>query len=290
MVPGSGIRALIARAGLALLACSALGAIVASSAQAAAPSTPPLAAALTQPVYGQTWAGYDAVAAAPAASGALPHFTKVTGAWTQPAADCPTSGNSQASVWVGLGGVLDTAAVYGPLQVGTDSDCRHGRAQYFAWWEAYPEPLQAIRLKISPQDALTAVVSLDSAGLPVVAISDETTGVGFTKVLRDVHVKALATDSAEWIVEGPARRGITLTDFGSVSFADATATETGPTGVQTGSVDDAAWRYSEPDVLGASVSGAHQSAVENSATPGPLTATGDGFTVNYGTGALSTAQ
>jgi hypothetical protein len=282
------IRRPLARACLALVGCAVVVAVGAASAQAAT-STPPLTTALTQPVYGQTWAGYDAVAAAPA-GGMLPHFTKVTGAWTQPAADCAATGSSQASVWIGLGGVLDTAAVYGPLQVGTDSDCEHGRANYFAWWETYPEPLQKVRLTVSPQDALAATVSLDSAGLPVVTLEDQTTGASFTKVLRDVHVRALATDSAEWIVEGPEQRGTALTDFGSVSFADATATEAGPAGAQTGSVDDPAWGYSEPDVLGSSVTDAHQSAVESSATPGPLTGGGESFTVNYGASGAAVPQ
>jgi hypothetical protein len=283
------LRPLVRAALVSLLGCSALIALGASSAQAAE-SAPPLTSALTQPVYGQTWAGYDAVAAAAAGAGMLPHFTKVTGAWTQPAADCAGAGSSQASVWIGLGGVLDTAAVYGPLQVGTDSDCEHGRAVYFAWWEAYPEPLVAVRLTVSPHDALQATVSLDAAGLPVVTLEDTTTGAVFTKVLRSVHVRALATDSAEWIVEGPARSGTTLTDFGSVSFADATATEAGPTGSQTGSVDDSAWGYSEPDVLGSSQTGAHQSAVESSATPGPLTSGGENFTVSYGASGAGLAQ
>lgn len=268
------------------LAVALAAALMATAAPAgAAPTT----AALTAPVYGQTWAGYDAVAAAPL-TGMRPYFTRVTGAWSLPAARCVASVSSQASVWVGLGGVLDTAAVYGPLQVGTDSDCVNGRAVYFAWYEDYPEPLTRVRLRVEPQDALTASVSIDAAGTPLLVLSDATTGEGLRHVLRNVHVRALATDSAEWIVEGPSAPGRTLTDFGSVAFSDATATQADSQGVHTGGVDDPAWGYSEPDVLGANAAGAHQSAVESAAAPGPLSAPGSAFTVDYGSGAPSTAQ
>ena len=265
-------------------------AVCTSSAGAAdgAPPATPSAQALSQPVYGPTWAGYDAIAAAPVA-GLRPYFTKVTGAWTQPAAGCSTSETAQASVWVGLGGVLDTAAVYGPLQVGTDSDCKHGRAVTYAWYETYPEPLVRMRLRVAAGDELAATVSLDASGQPTLTLEDRTRATGFTKVLRGVHVRALATNSAEWIVEGPSRSGGVLTDFGSVSFTDATATQAGASGVHTGSVDDPAWRYVEPDVLGAGDAGAHQSAVESSAAPGPLAATGEAFTVNFGAAALTVA-
>jgi len=272
------------------LGCVLLLAVWASAAQGAGTATgAPPSLALTAPVYGQTWAGYDAIAAA-AGGGMAPYFTKVTGAWREPAAQCASVGSSQASVWVGLGGVLNTAAVYGPLQIGTDSDCNHGSAVYFAWYEAYPLPLVRVRLRVAPNDALAAMVSLDAAGAPVLTLDDQTSGAGFTKVLRGVHLRPLASDSAEWIVEGPAHRGPLLTNFGSVSFTDATATQVGPSGAHSGSVDDSAWSYSEPDVLGGDDPGVHQSAVERSAAPGPLTGSGDAFTVSFGAGALGLPQ
>jgi hypothetical protein len=239
---------------------------------------------MDQPVYGATWAGYDAVVAAPSGARAA-RFTGITGDWVAPAADCNAGDPAQSSVWIGLGGALATAAVYGPLQVGTDSDCSRGRPRYFAWYEAYPEPLQVVRLSISPGDSLAATVSLDAAGRPTMTLDDETTHRHFTKLLRDVRVKPLATDSAEWIVEGPPRREPVLTDFGSVTFTDATATQADGAASHTGPVDDPAWGYTEPDVLGFDQSGVHQSAVERSAAPGPLDATGEGFTVSFGAGA-----
>lgn len=240
---------------------------------------------MNQPVYGQTWAGYDAVAAAPS-GGSHARFTRITGSWVAPIADCSAGVAAQSSVWIGLGGALATAAVFGPLQVGTDSDCGGGRARYFAWYEAYPEPLQVVRLRISPGDSLAATVSLDAAGRPAMTLVDETTNRRFTKLLRDVRVKSLATDSAEWIVEGPPRRQPVLTDFGSVNFTDATATQAEGTVSHTGPVNDPAWGYTEPDVLGFSESAVHQSAVERSASPGPLDATGERFTVSFGAGAI----
>ncbi len=240
---------------------------------------------MNQPVYGQTWAGYDAVAAAPS-GGRAASFTRITGSWVAPAAVCSAGDPAQSSVWIGLGGALTTAAVFGPLQVGTDSDCGRAGPRYFAWYEAYPEPLQVVRLRISPGDSLAATVSLDAAGRPTMTLSDETTHRQFTKLLRDVQVKPLATDSAEWIVEGPPRLEPVLTDFGSVSFTDATATQADGAGSHTGPVNDSAWGYTEPDVLGFDQSGVHQSAVQRSAAPGPLDATGERFTVSFGAGAI----
>jgi hypothetical protein len=267
-------------------------ALTAVSAVGAAGATPVSPQAPTQPVYGPTWAGYDAIAAAPV-GGLRSYFTTVTGAWTQPAASCSGGESAQASVWIGLGGVLDTSAVYGPLQIGTDSDCEHGRAVTFAWWETYPEPLVRMRLPVAAGDQLAATVSIDASGSPTLTLDDHTSGGSFSKVLHGIHVRALATNSAEWIVEGPSQRGADLTDFGSVSFTDATATQAGPAGVHTGSIDDPAWRYVEPDVLGggATTASAHQSAVERSAAPGPLaTPDGNAFTVDYGTGTFTAAQ
>ncbi|HLW94474.1 MAG TPA: G1 family glutamic endopeptidase, partial [Solirubrobacteraceae bacterium] len=155
---------------------------------------------------------------------------------------------------------------------------------YSAWYEAYPEPLQPVRLTVAAGDSLTATVSIDAGGRPRVALRDLTSGHAIAKPLAGIRVKPLATDSAEWIVEGPAR-GESLADFGSVTFTNATATESATAATHTGPVDDPAWDYSEPDVIALQDSGVHQSDVAASAAPGPLGPAGDSFTVSYGAGA-----
>jgi hypothetical protein len=261
-----------------------VAAALAVSAPIAAAAASGTSDVITQPVVGETWAGYDAIAASTPASAAQSYFTSVTGSFAAPALRCDPGAPARASMWVGLGGVLSTRAVYGPLQVGIDADCHHGRASYSAWYEAYPEPLQPVRLAVAAGDTLTATVSIDATGRPRVFLSDRTTGAAIAKTLAGVRVKPLATDSAEWIVEGPAR-GESLADFGTVTFSDATATESSAAAPHTGPVDDPQWDYSEPDVIALQGSGVHQSDVAASAAPGPLGPAGDTFTVSYGAGA-----
>ncbi|HEY7967732.1 MAG TPA: G1 family glutamic endopeptidase [Solirubrobacteraceae bacterium] len=265
---------------LALVAAITAPALAVAASDPSAPSD-----AMTQPVVSASWAGYDAIAASTPAAAARSYFTGVTGSWTAPALRCGALASARASVWVGLGGVLDTRAVYGPLQVGIDADCRTGRATYSAWYEAYPEPLQRLRLTVASGDALTANVSIDGAGRPHVSLRDLTSTHSAAATLGGVRVRPLATDSAEWIVEGPVSREA-LADFGSVTFTNATATESSSTGTHSGGVDDPAWGYSEPDVIGPQAAGAHLSDVAELAAPGPLAAAGEGFTVNYDSGAL----
>jgi Peptidase A4 family len=234
------------------------------------------------PVVGEAWAGYDVLAGAPA--GALrPHFTAVSGSWTQPAATCLANENAQASFWVGLGGALETSAVYGPLQVGTDSDCFGGRASYFAWYEANPEPVIRLAMRIRPGDPLSASVTMGTARNPTVTLRDGRSGAVYRRTLRSVRVGALATDSAEWIVEGPYfRNPPLLADFGTVTFTDAQATEVLAAGAHTGGIADPAWRQREPDVLSGDESGVYEPRVERFAAPGPLSAGGEGFSVGFG--------
>ena len=75
------------------------------------------------------WSGY-------AVSGAT--FATVSGAWTQPAADCSSASSITASAfWVGLGGNSETSNAL--EQTGTEADCNaDGNATYSAWYELVP--------------------------------------------------------------------------------------------------------------------------------------------------------
>lgn len=216
--------------------------------------------------YDSTWAGWSAAATTDA------HFTSVTGTWTEPVAPCGTQA-SQASFWVGLGGGYASTAFYGPIQIGTDSDCTYKRHQpsYYAWWETYPDPNVYIHLRITPGDTLTGTVTVNPT-FATLTIRDNTTGATFTKI-RHLHLKPVATQSAEWVVEGPY---ITLdcpllTPFAPVTFTNASATQTLADGApHTGSIADPAWNYQSDNIW----------APPNYSTAGPLNPTSNGFTVS----------
>lgn len=147
--------------------------------------------------------------------------TSVTATWTQPSAlNCAAVPNSWSSPWVGIDG--DNSGTV--EQTGTDSDCSHGVARYYAWWEMYPLSTVVIpSITVNPGDSFTATVSY-AAGTFTLTLVDNTTHVPFTTT--QTSSKAQRT-SVEWIMEGPSHGN--LTDFGSIGFTDATATIGGQT-------------------------------------------------------------
>ena len=111
-------------------------------------------------------------------------YDSVSGSWTVPATSCSANQNSEASAWVGLGG-LPTVPDETLEQIGTDTSCNNGTAQYYAWWEmvpsgsescpAYPSPEpsgsnapagcpQLIPFAVRPGDHISAGVSYVGAG------------------------------------------------------------------------------------------------------------------------------
>jgi peptidase A4-like protein len=85
-------------------------------------------------------------------------FTDVKGSWTQPAAKC-NGKSTYASFWVGLDG-YDSSTVE---QLGTEADCSHGKAVYYAWWEMFPNVSHTIgSFTVTPGASYTAEVQ--SAG------------------------------------------------------------------------------------------------------------------------------
>lgn len=179
------------------------------------------------------WSGY--VASPVAAAG----FSSVSGTWTQPAATCSAGSEAYSAVWVGLGGDREGADAL--EQVGTDVDCSSaGRAVYSAWYELIPAGPVSVAMRVRPGDRLSASVTVKGHGVTL-RIRDLTTGAHFSTTKRIANVDV---SSAEWIVEAPsvcfasgACGLLPLTDFGSVSFSDATAT----VGGHTGTIADPDW-------------------------------------------------
>jgi len=220
-------RGTSARAALAFLcAVLALGAVTAAAADAVAVST--------------NWAGY--VVSRSAGSGSGSGFSSVSGTWTVPGAACAAGRESHSAVWVGLGGANEHAN--GLEQVGTDADCaRTGAAEYSAWYELIPAGPVNLKLSVRPGDQMTASVTVRAHDVTL-RMRDLSTGA---RASATRHVANVDVSSAEWIVEAPsvclaadACATLGLTDFGTVSFASATATAEG----HTGPIADPAWSAS----------------------------------------------
>ena len=146
--------------------------------------------------------------------------TDVVGSWTQPTAFCSAGETSWSSPWVGIDGDNSSTVE----QIGTDSDCQNGSPVYYAWYEMYPKSLVTIPITVSPNESFTGEVTYTGSGSYTLTLSDSA-GDHFTTVQSSTKARR---SSVEWIEEGPSSGS--LTDFGSVPFASASATISGQAG------------------------------------------------------------
>lgn len=255
-------RLQIGAAFLAAAAAATAGVVVVSALGAASrPLLRPSRA--TSPLTLTTrWAGYVVRPRAQTAS-----FARVAARWRQPAVSCAGRGSS-ASIWVGLGGAGRTSRSV--EQIGSAADCADGVVpRYSLWYENFPAPPVAIRLRVRPGDRLAAWVAV-RGGTVSLALTNMTTGRRFA---RAVTMQAPETDSAEWIVEAPGLclglcGQLLLADFGRVDFTGSSATTRGaPAGV-----DGPAWASER---LGIGTQG------RALATPTSLGPDGSSFGVRY---------
>ena len=186
--------------------------------------------------HSPTQAGYGVAGA---------QYDSVNGSWTVPATSCSAHENSEASAWVGLGGL---GGVPGETleQIGTDTSCNNGTAQYYAWWEmvpasgqscpAYPSPepsgsnsppgcAQLIPSPVLPGDHVTAGVNYVGGGRYIMVLNDLTQGWSQTEDETGPGDSATnARNAALWIVE--ARVPLTRYATGplpEIFFSDCTA-------------------------------------------------------------------
>jgi hypothetical protein len=198
------------------------------------------------------WSGY-------AAAGRSGTFTSVTATWTQPAVSC-SGVNSYAAFWAGLDGYASRTVE----QIGTEGDCVDGTPTYYAWFEMYPRLGYSIdALDVTPGHSYTASVTSPRFATYALRLTDNTTGSSYTTTQRFFGQNA----SAEVIVEAPStfRSVLPLADFGSVTFTGAQAN-----GTALGNVPNL-----DPITM-VTRSG-------SSATPSPLDATRQSFSVTYRT-------
>jgi hypothetical protein len=247
---------------LAALAAALLGAPAAADAAATTSSN---------------WAGY-------AVSKPGVKFRRVAATWVMPTANCSATGRRRYSAaWLGLGGYHTTSKAL--EQIGTEADCTaKGTPSYSAWYELVPDDPVDIDLTIKPGETVSASVTV-SGHRVTLYLANRTRGTVFTKQLTADRIDIT---SAEWIVEAPSAcygdrcETLPLANFGSTSFAGAKATST--TGHQ-GTISDPAWSATSIALRadrGRAFGGRFTAdSGSGGASPGDLTATGDGFAVAY---------
>jgi hypothetical protein len=230
----------------------------------------------THPASSANWAGY--VASRPGV-----RFRRVSGTWVQPAATCTGGQRQYSAYWLGLGGFHSTA--HALEQIGTQADCSSkGQAFYSAWYELVPAASVHIPLAVRPGDTLSARVTVSGKTVRLY-LANRTRGTVFTKALQ---AKRIDVTAADWIAEAPSacdRAGchpLPLTDFGSMSFTGARATNTAG---HTGAIADRAWSPTaialSPDEGLSFSTGLGTGGTSAGATPSGLSPGGDAFTVTY---------
>ena len=232
-------------------------------------------AALADSSDSSNWAGY-----AVHRSGVS--FTKVIGAWKQPAAVCSPGNPTYSAVWVGLGGYSVTS--HALEQIGTEMDCNAtGRAVSSSWYELVPAASQTINFSVHAGDEVVASVSVVGHKVQL-ALADQTRHRVFSKTLR---ASVVDVSSAVWSVEAPSEcfsntscQTLPLADFGSTTLNLATALST--TG-HTGSINDRTWGSTR---ISLAPSGQHfivyrGRGVSGAASPSSLDRQGNSFTVTY---------
>ena len=156
------------------------------------------------------WSGYAATTGT---------YTSVSASWTQPAGTC-SHGDQYAAFWVGLDGYTSSSVE----QTGSEVDCIGRTAQYYAWYEMYPNPSVSYSNTVRPGDHFNASVTFSGTSTFTLFIQDTTQGWSHTTT---ASLAGAARSSAEVIVEAPcctASGGILpLADFGTVNIAGSMA-------------------------------------------------------------------
>lgn len=188
-------------------------------------------------------------------------YNSVTTTWTQPAVNCSQTPNSYAAFWAGLDGYSSSTVE----QDGTLAECvsgggRHNRtqtAEYFGWYETYPNPMYQFGGTVRPGDQMTSTVTASSSTSFTLVLTDATQG--WSKTTNQTLRSPAALSSAEVIAEAPSSNFgvLPLADFGTMDFSSSSIVGSSAIGI---------------DMI------TSRGAAE--ATPGPLNS-GGGFSVTW---------
>jgi hypothetical protein len=225
------------------------------------------------------WSGYaiETSLSKPASNA----VSDVAGGWVVPAAVASTSKYTYSSAWVGIDGYSSDSVE----QIGTEQDWTPRGAEYYAWFEMYPNwGYEIVNFPVHPGDTITAMVAY--TGSKTVTVNEgrgrKTTEVfeNFKLTITNLthaasytttqQIQSPSRSSAEWIMEAPSESSVLpLADFRTVSFFGCDATVNGV----TGPIGDAAWRN---DTLTMETSAGVAKAV-----PSALTSGGSAFAVTW---------
>jgi hypothetical protein len=178
------------------------------------------------------WSGYVATGTW---SGA--QFRYVQATFTVPSLNCAatpgtTSAPTTVGDWVGLDGVgYNFGASNTVEQDGIAAQCASGAAQYYAWWENYPNNPTYPNLTISPGDAIEADVYYDGSrtvaqGQYNFTLIDVTTDQSFG-TWQKCGAASCANSSAEVITEAPSGPAgiLPLADYGISNYENIAMTD-----------------------------------------------------------------
>jgi peptidase A4-like protein len=234
-------------------------------------------ATTSSPQESANWSGYVALAppaGAVSSASAQLTFTDVTGSWRQPTAHCDFGRGAAAAFWVGIGGSSADSATL--QQIGTTAQCgSNGMPAYFVWWEIVPAAEVRVPLRVRPGDRITAAVLVRGTKVTM-SLKNLTRRTRFSKTVT--AAQPLDVSSAEWIAEAPsvctlsgACQVIPLSNFGSVTFSNATATAN----EVSGTITDPAWLATPVRLV------PDETAGGSGAVPGPLAADGRSFSISW---------
>lgn len=203
------------------------------------------------------WSGY-------AATGASNAFSSIKSSWIQPQVNCTIWKSAYSADWVGLDGYSNGSVE----QIGTEANCINGVAQYYSWYEMYPQnPYEVITpsLSVAPGNNLTAAVTYNpgtttigrhgrrqtTPGSFTMTLTNATTGGSYTTTQTSYYTAQRS--SAEVIAEAPYSGGILpLANFGTAGFTTATVNGTplgSSGGLQSITMDDPYGMVATPSVF-----------------------------------------
>jgi hypothetical protein len=168
------------------------------------------AGAISHQAESSNWSGYAATSGT---------YNSVSASWTEPTGTC-RSGDQYSSFWVGLDGYNSDSVE----QTGSEVDCAGSRAEYYAWYEVYPNPSFSYSNTVRPGDHFNASVTYEGGSSYSLFIQDTTQGWSHTTIGT---ISGAPRSSAEVIVEAPCCTNsggiLPLADFGTVNISGSTA-------------------------------------------------------------------
>jgi hypothetical protein len=187
------------------------------------------AAQLTSVTTSSNWSGY-------ADSGGT--FSAVSAQWTVPIVTCSGTGYTSSVQWVGIDGYGNSTVE----QDGTATDCEGTTPAYGAWYEMYGDAsvnngysvaLSTSTYPVAPGNVIDASVNYAS-DVWTLRIVNTTAGWTFSIPITSPSPPP-GQASAEWIAEDPdvcssSCSPATLSDYGSVTFTNASVTDNGTAG------------------------------------------------------------